>query len=116
MTMTALYKLFLNVMIVTPDEGDSDIDAQIASVLGVSSLPYTSNDTNAQTLLPSGWSWSLDAQENIVAVRASDQVTFKYTPVVHGTDDSVTPLSVPDPITHCVVALQARLLATNDIS
>ncbi len=47
--------------------GDEEADARIASTLGVPPLPYTSNDTDAQTLLPPGWSWS----RRTVTVRSS---------------------------------------------
>jgi hypothetical protein len=48
--------------------GDVEADARIASTLGVPPLLYTSNDTDAQTLLPAGWSWSTDSDGVIVCV------------------------------------------------
>jgi hypothetical protein len=75
--------------------GDTGVDAEIASVLGAPSHPYTSNDTYAQTLLPPGWSWTSATE----CVRAADSLTISS--AVSRSDGMV----VPDPITRCLGAV-----------
>src|SRR5216684_2715795 len=76
--------------------GDTLADGYIASTLGVASLPYTSNDTNAQTLLPAGWSWSTTDAGNACCVRNSDGVK---------TDDMTADEDIvllPNPMARCL--------------
>jgi hypothetical protein len=95
-------------MLVIHNVGSPKMDAYIAGILSVPSLPYTSNDAAARTLLPAGWSWDRDDQERIVAFRASDQIAFCHAPILCGVDGSRTPISVPDPIARCVIAINAH--------
>ena len=111
MTTTPLYRLFITIG-GTDDAGDPDTDALIASTLGVPSLPYTSNDTDAKTLLPSGWHWGLDDQENIFAVRDSDGSSIS----LPAWDDEQNPVALPDAIAHCITAVQARLIDSDFMS
>lgn len=103
--MTAPFTYLFMRVVVADHAGDPDADALIASTLGVSSLSYTSNDADAQTLLPAGWSWSLDDQENIVAVRASDGLTYG----LRGWDTDQNPTFSSDVRTHCIIAVRAQL-------
>jgi hypothetical protein len=112
MTMSSLYLLWMNIG-ATDNAGDPDVDALIASTLGAASLPYTSNDTDAQTLLPAGWSWGLDDQENIIAVRASDGTTCVGWPA---SDGQQNPVTISDAMMHCWVAVNVHLVETDDRS
>jgi hypothetical protein len=114
MAMSPLYQVYVNLigLTVASPTGHPDVDALIASTLGVSSLPYTSNDTDAQTLLPAGWSWSTMADGTIIAVRGSDS---------HATggvilDNYDSPVPLPTPLTRCLAAISAQLVEGNLIS
>lgn len=114
MTVTPTFLLHMRLFtaaLFSPN-GDTDVDAQIASTLNVAALPYTSNDTNAQSLKPAGWSWDLDDQENIIAVRASDNATAYG--IVLDSDNNL--MKLPDPLVHCLAAVRAILIETNDVS
>jgi len=100
-------------MTVDSPSGSPAVDAEIASVLSVPSLPYTSNDTDAQTLLPSGWSWSTSAAETIICVRNSDSLA---TGDMINADGSSTVISLPDPLERCLAAVAAYMLEGNIIA
>jgi hypothetical protein len=89
----------------SPD-GDSVVDDQIAAILGVSSLSYTSNDTDAQMLLPAGWSRSTIADGTIIVVRGSDNTTADGV-VLDNDNNSMT---IPTPLTRCLAAIKAQLI------
>ena len=114
MTMSPLFLLYTNLQVSTLDapNGDPGDDALIASTLGVASLTYTSNDANAQTLLPAGWSWTTDANGGIAASRNSDNF------FVGGylTDAYDAPRPVPTPLRRCLVAVGAQLAQNGLIS
>lgn len=86
-------------------DGDPAIDTLIASTLGVDELPYTSNETDAQSLLSAGWSW-IDATH---CIRDSDALTLssamgRSDPASHASQ----PFSAPAALTRCYAALSAR--------
>jgi hypothetical protein len=70
--LSNLYSSLKWKLVKRPD-GSTLADDYIASTLGVASLPYASNDTDAQTLLPAGWSWGGTYPSGMYyAVRGSD--------------------------------------------
>ena len=85
--------------------GDTDVDALIASTLGVPPLSYTSNDADAQTLLPPGSAWSTAADGAIVCVRSSDGMIVGYGTIA---DSDGNVISVPSPLARCYSAVEAR--------
>jgi hypothetical protein len=86
---------------------DTDVDAEIASVLNVSLLPYTSDAIAARTLLPSGWSWSTRADGAAECVRSSEGLTAGFG-VMRDREANVTPAA----LAHCLAAVEAhRLIA-----
>ena len=86
---------------------NTEVDAEIASVLNVSLLPYTSDATAARTLLPSGWSWSTTADGAAECVRSSDGLTAGFG-VMRDREANVT----PDALAYCLAAVEAhRLIA-----
>jgi hypothetical protein len=105
-----LYMHLMSIFFTSPS-GDATADAEIASVLGVPSLPYTSNNTDAQTLLPAGWSWSRTANGTICCVRTADsQSTGDHT----DGDGNVVPL--PNSLAHCLAAVEAYFIEDTTIS
>src|ERR1700730_1791474 len=84
---------------------DTDADAEIASVLNVSLLPYTSDATAARTLLPSGWSWSTRADGAAECVRSSDGLTAGFG-VMRDREGNVT----PDALAYSTAAVEAPRL------
>lgn len=89
--------------------GHDSADAKIASVLSVSSLPYTSNDADAQALIPTGWSWGTSDIGTPMCVRDSDG--FKS---LGDSDRSRGAEVFPGPwysstMTRCISAIGARL-------
>jgi hypothetical protein len=89
----------------TSPNGDAAVDTLIANTLAVAALPYTSNDVNAQTLLPSGWSW-------ISATRCSrnvDSVTLSSATLRSDGGIALAPL------TRCLGALKARVIEAGGV-
>jgi hypothetical protein len=89
----------LLLMVVRRPLGSAQADGHIASTLSVAALPYTSNDADAQTLLPAGWSWGGTYPSGMhYAVRASDgQRTLEHP-------------GYPSPLSRCIAAVNARVL------
>lgn len=105
-----LYMHLMSIFFTSPS-GDTAADAEIASVLGVPSLPYTSNNTAAQTLLPAGWNWSTTANGTISCVRtANSQSTGNCT------DGDGNVLSLPNTLAHCLAAVEAYFIEDSTIS
>ena len=98
-------------LIVTSPNGDTAIDAEIASVLTAPPLPYTSNDAAAQTLLPSGWSWSTTASGTIICVRDADSQSTGDC-----TDGEGNHVSVPTALARSLAAVEALLIEDTAIS
>ena len=91
--------------------GDTVADGYIAVVLGVASLPYTSNDTDAQTLLPAGWSWGTTATGTACCVRNSDGK--KLGGLVDG--DTGNSIPIPDPMARCLAAVKVLLMEAEPV-
>jgi hypothetical protein len=85
-------------------------NTQIADVLEVDAHPYVSDDSQAQTLIPAGWSWSTDQTGRICAVRNSDGATA-FTGVADGDGNAVF---VPLALMRCIAAVRAVLMEGND--
>jgi diguanylate cyclase (GGDEF)-like protein len=86
---------------------DTEADAEIASVLNVPLLPYTSDATAARTLIPAGWRWSTGADGSIVCVRLCDGLTAGFG-VMRDREANVTPAA----LAYCLAAVEAhRLIA-----
>ncbi len=102
-----LYRTLLTEVVSSP-HGSAFADAQIASVLGVPALPYTSNDVDARKLLPAGWHWGVTAHGNPSAVRDSDGAATNdfYYP----TPGASTVASVPSPLMRCCAAVIALMM------
>ena len=98
-------------LIATSPSGDAAVDTEIASVLGVPSLSYTSDGSDAQTLLPSGWSWSMTASGTISCVRDSDSQSTGDC-----TDGDGNVLLLPNPLAHCLAAVEAYLIEDGAVS
>jgi hypothetical protein len=87
---------------VNPDgSGSAAVDANIASTLGLSALNYTSNDSNAQLLLPAGWTWTGVSS----CVRTVDSASLNRNIFMSG-PGAVT---IPDALKRCITAMEARL-------
>ena len=91
---------------------DAEIDAQISDALEVSSLPYTSDDGDAQTLLPAGWSWSTDVDGFIRGTRNSDGTYFK----VELLDSGGGVIQLPTPLIRCLISVKAQLTEDGGVS
>lgn len=81
--------------------GSAALDAKLASTLGLSVLNYTSNDTDAQTLLPAGWSWTGVSS----CVRMSDLASLNRS--VFATLGAPQP---SDALKRCITAMEARIV------
>jgi hypothetical protein len=95
----SLRKLYGSLFRIWPD-GSPVVDANLASVLGLSSLPYTSNDNDAQLLLPTGWTWTGVSS----CVRTADSATLNRN--IYCTLDGPQP---SDALRRCITAIQARI-------
>src|SRR5205814_1384433 len=105
-----LYMHLITVFSTSPS-GDTAADAAIASVLGVPPLPYTSNDTDARTLLPAGWSWSRTANGTVSCVRTADSLSTGDC-----TDGDGNVLPLPNALAHCLAAVEAYYIEDTAIS
>jgi diguanylate cyclase (GGDEF)-like protein len=113
-TRSPLGRLFFRLITLTISypNGDTTADAAIASTLNVAPLPYTSDDTYAQTLIPSGWSWGTSDAGTPCCVRDADgQTTIgDFTDAGNG-----NVVSHPSPITRCIAAVSAlRFIAREE--
>ena len=98
-------------MVHYPD-GHPNLDGKIASTLSVASLSYTSNDADAQMLLPTGWSWSSSPLSSgmYYCIRNSDgQWTGDVGRADPTTGEEVL-FTVSAAMGRCVAAVAARIL------
>jgi hypothetical protein len=102
---SAIFNVLLVVMSIKYPGGSPFIDQRIANEWGVDLHPYTSDDSYAQDLLPTGWSWGGTYSNTgmYYAVRDSDgQRTRNMFNASGGSRN------LPAPMSCCLAAAEAR--------
>jgi hypothetical protein len=104
-TRSPIGRLFMHLFVTTAHSpsGDPAADAAIAETLNVAPLPYTSNDIDAQTLIPPGWSWGTSPAGTPMCIRDADGFA-----TVGGVSDAQgNAISIPSPLARCLAAVGA---------
>lgn len=108
----------VGILVITFPNGNAEADADIATTLGVASLPYTSNDANAQTLIPAGWTWSSAPRDSGMhyCIRDSDGKTtgdiYRCDPDTGLAGLFTPPVSLA--LGRCIAAITARWIDIRD--